>query len=154
MIFFQSRSHVCFHFLKKFLPKQIPPLSLPFRPLYHLHHPPFAIPKSNTYARTYGIPTISKLLCQTQQLAEPQYASRRYEDTTVLIAEFIGHSPTSERANSAIARMNYLHGLYQKSGKISNDDMLYTLSLFVLEVERWIRLYEWRQMTDMEICAL
>lgn len=52
------------------------------------------------------------------------------------------------------ARMNYLHSLYQRSGKISNDDMLYTLSLFILEVERWIRLYEWRKLTDMELCAL
>ncbi|KAF2272556.1 uncharacterized protein EI97DRAFT_426019 [Westerdykella ornata] len=104
--------------------------------------------------RTYAIPTISKLLCETRQLAEPQNAPRRYEDTTVLITEFINHPPSSSRANAAIARMNYLHGLYQPSGKISNDDMLYTLSLFILEVERWIRLYEWRQLTDMELCAL
>lgn len=50
--------------------------------------------------------------------------------------------------------MNYLHGRYQKAGKISNDDMLYTLSLFVLEVERWTREYDWRPLTQMEICAL
>lgn len=50
--------------------------------------------------------------------------------------------------------MNYLHGLYQKSGKISNDDMLYTLSLFVLELRRWIDTYEWRKLTDMEVCAM
>lgn len=50
--------------------------------------------------------------------------------------------------------MNYLHGRYQKANKISNDDMLYTLSLFILEVERWVRLYEWRKLTPMEICAL
>lgn len=50
--------------------------------------------------------------------------------------------------------MNYLHSLYQKSGKISNDDMLYTMSLFVLELERWIREYEWRSLTPMEICAM
>lgn len=49
--------------------------------------------------------------------------------------------------------MNYLHSRYQKAGKISNDDMLYTLSLFVLEVERWVGLYEWRSLTPLEICA-
>jgi hypothetical protein len=49
--------------------------------------------------------------------------------------------------------MNYLHGRYQKAGKISNDDMLFTLSLFVTEVERWVGLYEWRNLTPMEICA-
>jgi hypothetical protein len=44
--------------------------------------------------------------------------------------------------------------VYQKAGKISNDDMLYTLSLFVLETSRWIRTYEWRAMTPMEVCAM
>lgn len=104
--------------------------------------------------RTYGIPTISKLLCETQQLGKAEYAGRRYTDTSLLITEFIANSPTSERANSAIARMNYLHDRYQRAKKISNDDMLYTLSLFVLEVEKWIGLYEWRSLTPMEICAL
>lgn len=66
----------------------------------------------------------------------------------------MGHSPTSERATSAIARMNWLHGRYQKAGKISNDDMLYTLALFLLEPERWIRLYEWRDLTEMEIAGM
>jgi hypothetical protein len=97
---------------------------------------------------------MSKLLCETQQLAKTQYAGRRYADTTVLISEFLAHSPTSERANSAIARMNYLHGRYQKAGKISNDDMLYTLSLFILEAERWTRLYDYRTLTPMEMCAM
>lgn len=103
--------------------------------------------------RTYGIPSISKLLCETQQLGKVEYAGRRYADTAILIIEFTGHSPRAERTNEAIARMNYLHSRYQKAGKISNDDMLYTLSLFVLEVERWVGLYEWRSLTPLEICA-
>lgn len=71
--------------------------------------------------RTYGIPSISKLLCETQQLGKVEYAGRRYVDTSVLISEFLGHAPASERASSAIARMNFLHSRYQKAGKISND---------------------------------
>ncbi|KAF2691348.1 hypothetical protein K458DRAFT_438974 [Lentithecium fluviatile CBS 122367] len=116
---------------------------------------PFISIKSLNFAlfRTYGIPSISKLLCQTQQLSNEEFASRRYADTNILITEFLSHSPTSLRANSAIARMNYLHGRYQKVGKISNDDMMFTLALFVVEVEKWIRLYEWRSLTPMEICA-
>ncbi|KAH7385760.1 hypothetical protein BKA66DRAFT_511571 [Pyrenochaeta sp. MPI-SDFR-AT-0127] len=117
---------------------------------------PWMTAKALSFAlfKTYGVPSISKLLCETQQLGHVEFAGRRYADTSILIIEFLGHSPTSERANSAIARMNYLHSRYQKAGKISNDDMLYTLSLFVLEVERWVGLYEWRQLTPMEICAL
>lgn len=83
-----------------------------------------------------------------------EYAGRRYTDTSVLIVEFLGHSPTSLRANSAIARMNYLHGRYQKAGRISNDDMLFTLALFILEVDKWVGMYDWRVLTPMEKCAL
>ncbi|KAF2019087.1 hypothetical protein BU24DRAFT_112336 [Aaosphaeria arxii CBS 175.79] len=104
--------------------------------------------------RTYGIQTISKLLCETKQLASLQNAPRRYDDTRVLIGEFLSYAPTTKRANSAIARMNYLHGNYQKVGKISNDDLLYTLSLFLLEPRRWIERHEWRTLTPMELCAL
>jgi len=44
--------------------------------------------------------------------------------------------------------------VYQKQGLISNDDMLYTLSLFALEPVRWVKRYEWREMTPMEVCAI
>jgi len=72
----------------------------------------------------------------------------------VLISEFSANPPGSERANAAIARMNYIHSMYQKSGLISNDDLLYTLSLFAVEPERWINRFEWRSLTEMELCAL
>ncbi|KAG9245639.1 hypothetical protein BJ878DRAFT_479053 [Calycina marina] len=43
---------------------------------------------------------------------------------------------------------------HQRAGKISNDDMLYTLSVFITEPISWIGKYEWRFLTDMEICAI
>lgn len=46
---------------------------------------------------------------------------------------FSSHNPTDERVLKAIARMNYLHSRYQKAGKISNEDLLYTLSVFITE---------------------
>lgn len=42
----------------------------------------------------------------------------------------------------------------KKSGKILDADMLYTLSLFALEPPRWVEKYEWRRLSDMELCAL
>jgi len=50
--------------------------------------------------------------------------------------------------------MNYLHSGYRKAGKISDDDMLYTLSLFALEPGRWTHRYEWRDLTEVEQCAM
>ncbi len=50
--------------------------------------------------------------------------------------------------------MNYIHSVYQNAGKISNEDLLYTLSLFALEPIRWIKLYEWRELIDLERAAI
>lgn len=62
--------------------------------------------------------------------------------------------PNSERAQTAIARTKFLHKGYRASGKILEDDMLYTLSLFALEPIRFVKMYEWREMTEMESCAV
>lgn len=51
-------------------------------------------------------------------------------------------------------RTAWLHRGYRKAGKISNDEMLYTLSLFALEGQRWVSMYEWRCLTDLELCAI
>lgn len=89
----------------------------------------------------------------TGQLRNAETASKRAADTGVLLLEFGLNKPSSERAIEAIARMNYLHSRYQKTGKITNDDLLYTLGIFALEPSRWINRYEWRQLTELEMCA-
>jgi len=70
-----------------------------------------------------------------------------------MIGEFMINAPNSERAMNAIARMNFLHSKYREEGTISNEDLLYTLSVFVIEPPRFARLYEWRAMNEMEYCA-
>lgn len=72
----------------------------------------------------------------------------------MLIREFCFQTPGSPRFVAALARMNYIHSVYQQSGKIRNSDMLYTLSLFALEPVRWIERYEWRCLTDLELSAI
>ncbi|KAL8671082.1 MAG: hypothetical protein Q9168_004407 [Polycauliona sp. 1 TL-2023] len=93
------------------------------------------------------------LYSTTLGLKNSETASKRAADTGVLLLEFGLNKPTSERAIEAIARMNFLHSHYQKSGKITNDDLLYTLSIFALEPSRWISRYEWRHMSELEMCA-
>ena len=117
---------------------------------------PFTFEKALQFAlfRSYGIPTIAKLLVATSQFSEPSTACKRYVDTSILISEFMGYKPTEARTQEAIARMNFIHSGYRKSGKLLDDDMLYTLSLFVSEPIRWINKYEWRKLEDIEVCAL
>ncbi|KAI1820129.1 hypothetical protein F4861DRAFT_533923 [Xylaria intraflava] len=104
--------------------------------------------------KTYGIPSISQLLVETGQLANDTTASKREADTGVLISEFVINPPDSARKFEGIARMNYLHDRYRKAGKISDEDMLYTLSLFALEPVRWVSRYDWRKLTDLERSAM
>jgi hypothetical protein len=55
---------------------------------------------------------------------------------------------------AAINRVNYIHSLYRPSGKMSDDDLLYVLSLWPLEVSRWVEKFEYRPLTLRERCAL
>ncbi|KAJ5113213.1 hypothetical protein N7456_001747 [Penicillium angulare] len=104
--------------------------------------------------KTYGTPSISKLLVTTGELRNPTSASKRAADTGVLLTEIVLNKPKSIRNLDAIARMNWLHDRYRKAGKIEDEDMLYTLSLFVLEPVRGVQRFEWRRLSDLEICAL
>ncbi|KAK2858369.1 hypothetical protein FQN49_004800 [Arthroderma sp. PD_2] len=124
------------------------------RTMFMLEFPFFAT-KGLQFAlfKTYGIPTISKLLVQTSELSNPETSTKRYADTSVLIDQFMSCPPASDRSREAIARMNFLHYTYRKAGKILDDDMLYTLSLFALEPSRWIDRYDWRKVSDLERCA-
>jgi hypothetical protein len=105
-------------------------------------------------SKTYGIPTISRLLVANKEFSTPKNASKRYADTGVLIQEFTTWSPPSERTIKALARMNYIHSRYQKAGKISNDDLLNTLSVLITKPISWVKKYEWRVMSEMEVGAL
>lgn len=71
----------------------------------------------------------------------------------MIIFRFTSHHPKDPRVLQAISRMNYIHSHYEKSGKISNDDLLYTLSVFITGPVDWVKMYEWREMNLMEICG-
>ncbi|GKT92317.1 dephospho-CoA kinase [Colletotrichum tofieldiae] len=94
--------------------------------------------------QTYGFESMSRLIVATKNLADPANAQKR----------FSLNPPTSDRALKAISRMNYLHSRYVAAGQISNADFLYTLAVCITEPIRFMRLYEWRALTDMEVCAI
>ncbi|KAJ3577537.1 hypothetical protein NPX13_g3028 [Xylaria arbuscula] len=103
--------------------------------------------------KTYGVESISRLLLATRNLTDPAKSPKRYEDTALLIGEFMVNPPSSERTINALARINFLHSKYMQEGTITNEDLVYTLSVFVTEPPRFARLYEWRAMNEMEYCA-
>ncbi len=94
--------------------------------------------------RTYAVPSISALLDKTGEFRK--HGQRRYDDTSLIIAEISEHGYDSERGRAAIRRMNQLHGRFN----ISNEDFLYVLSTFIYVPQVWIQRYGWRRLTENE----
>ncbi|KAJ5917400.1 hypothetical protein N7466_010954 [Penicillium verhagenii] len=117
---------------------------------------PFMFVKALQFAlfRTYGIPSISHLLTKTSQFSNPETSLKRYTDTSALVNEMVANSPTSLRAFTSLARTRFLHSGYRASGKILDTDMLYTLALFALEPIKFINRFEWRELSQLEQCAI
>lgn len=94
--------------------------------------------------RTYAVPAIGRLLARTAELTErPQ---KRYDDTALLLDAVLEHGFDAERGRTAIRRINQMHRAYD----ISDDDMRYVLSTFVVMPARWLDLYGWRRLTAHE----
>ncbi|KAH9274186.1 hypothetical protein BSLG_002112 [Batrachochytrium salamandrivorans] len=99
------------------------------------------------FFKTYGIPTIAKLLVATGETVGS--CTRRLIDTDLIIREFNEHPLTSERSHLAIRRLNHLHGKYP----ISNADFLYVLCVFIVEPVRWINRFGFRKLHTNEMLA-
>ncbi|GJJ12690.1 hypothetical protein Clacol_006934 [Clathrus columnatus] len=106
--------------------------------------------------KVYALPSFARLLVRTGQLKSPDSISKRVADTATLIATWLScplirpgtsSDPDSDpRGAIAVARVNYLHRKY----KISNDDFLYNLGLFIQEPLDWVARYDWRRPDDLE----
>jgi hypothetical protein len=97
--------------------------------------------------RTFAVPSIAALLAQTGRF--DQRGQRRYDDTSLLLAEIVEQGYDSDAGRAAIRRMNQLHRRFD----ISNDDYLYVLSTFVFELGRWNARFGWRPATRHEQLA-
>jgi hypothetical protein len=94
--------------------------------------------------RTYCVPSISALLDRTGEFH--RHAQRRYDDTSILVAEMCEWGYETGRGREALERMNWAHGHY----RIANDDFRYVLSTFVFEPVRWIDRFGWRPTSRTE----
>lgn len=98
--------------------------------------------------RTFCVPSIAGLLDRTGEFR--QRSQKRYDDTDILISEFMEWGYSSDRGQRAIQRINQLHGRFT----IGNEDFLYVLSTFLFEPIRWNQRYGWRTMCEQERLGL
>ena len=97
--------------------------------------------------RTFAVPSIGNLLFQSQEFS--LRTQKRYDDTDLILSEILENGYDSERAKEAFRRMNKMHTHYN----ISNDDMRYVLSTFVLEPYNWVNRFGYRKVTEKERVA-
>ena len=97
--------------------------------------------------RTYAVPSIGRLLARTAELTDR--SQKRYDDTVLLLDTVVEHGFAAEQGRTAIRRINQMHRSYD----ISDDDMRYVLSTFVVMPRRWIDAYGWRRLSRHEIVA-
>ncbi|WP_426733809.1 oxygenase MpaB family protein [Myxococcus faecalis] len=110
---------------------------------------PWDITQALSFAlfRTYAVPSIGVLLHDTGEFtARPQ---KRYDDTVLILDAILEHGMASTAGRAALRRMNQMHGAYD----ISNDDMRYVLSTFVVTPVRWLAQFGWRALTPHEVTA-
>ncbi|HEY6891868.1 MAG TPA: oxygenase MpaB family protein [Solirubrobacter sp.] len=97
--------------------------------------------------RTYAVPSIGELLAATGEFERRTH--KRYADTGLILDAVLEHGFASATGRAGIRRMNQMHGAYA----ISNDDMRYVLSTFVVIPMRWMERFGWRAMTEVECIA-
>ena len=97
--------------------------------------------------RTYAVPSIGGLLAETGEFTGA--TQKRYDDTALILDAVLEHGHASPQGRAAIRRMNRMHGHYD----ISNADLLYVLSTFVVVPIRWIDELGWRPLSEHERIA-
>ncbi len=113
------------------------------------HEFPWDLNQALSFAlfRTYAVPSIGRLLFETGEFTER--TQRRYDDTVLLLDEVLTHGVASSQGRAAVRRINRMHGMYD----ISNDDMRYVLSTFVVVPKRWLDEHGWRPLSPAEVLA-
>ena len=98
--------------------------------------------------KTFCSPKVSGLLHRTGEFR--RHGQKRYDDTALLVAEFMQNGYEGERGRQSIAHINKIHGFYH----IGNDEYLFVLATFVFMPIQWVDAYGWRKTTGNERQAL
>lgn len=123
-----------------------------FREVYRIsagHEFPWDYTQALSFAlfRTYAVPSIGRLLYETGEFTTR--TQKRYDDTSLILDAIAEHGIDSPQGRVAVRRMNQMHGAYG----ISNDDLRYVLSTFVVVPIRWIDDMGWRRLSEHERVA-
>jgi hypothetical protein len=93
---------------------------------------------------TYGSRSVARLLDRTKEFEAR--GQKRYDDTRLLIAQFIERGWDDDAGARSIEQMNHIHSHF----RIPNDDFLFVLWTFIDFPLRWTDDFGWRAFTPHE----
>lgn len=96
---------------------------------------------------TYGSRSVANLLDRTGEFENR--GQKRYDDTDLLIGQFIEAGWDNELGAQALTQMNKIHSFFD----IPNDDFLFVLWTFIDFPIDWMKHYGWRAFSDHEALA-
>ena len=96
---------------------------------------------------TFGSRSVARLLDRTGEFASR--GQKRYDDTRLLIAQFIERGWSDDAGRRALEQMNHIHARF----RIPNDDYLFVLWTFIEFPLAWTDKYGWRAFTPHERAA-
>ncbi|PQE18308.1 digeranylgeranylglyceryl phosphate synthase protein [Rutstroemia sp. NJR-2017a WRK4] len=117
---------------------------------------PFMFMKGIQFAlfRQYAVPSIASVLARSNRLSCPKNIPLRYAETEILFLEFALREWGSRSWLQAITRTKAMHETMRKRGIATEEDMLFTLATLATQPVELIERYEWRALTDVELCAV
>ncbi|KAI1328502.1 hypothetical protein F5Y16DRAFT_156584 [Xylariaceae sp. FL0255] len=112
--------------------------------------------------KSYGVPSIASLNARAARRAaaapprpQPQPKAVNIPGSSGDILTDMIYGPRDSPAyTAAINKINQIHSRYRPTGKMSDPDLLFVLSLLLLEPVRWIERYEYRSLENEEVRAL
>ncbi|CAM3272004.1 DUF2236 domain-containing protein [Corallococcus sp. ZKHCc1 1396] len=107
---------------------------------------PFDIQRATEIAlfHTYGSRSVSTLLDRTGEFRKR--GQKRYDDTRLLIAQFMECGWDVEAGRRSLEQMNHIHSFF----RIPNEDFLFVLWTFIEFPIQWMDDFGWRPFTAHE----
>lgn len=114
--------------------------------LLYAYEFPFDLKRATELAlfHTYGSRSVSRLLDRTGEFA--RRGQKRYDDTRLLIAQFMECGWEAALGERSLAQMNHIHSFF----RIPNDDYLFVLWTFIDFPIRWMDAHGWRRFSAHE----
>jgi len=96
--------------------------------------------------RGFASPSIASIFAGTSNFQN--FTEKRLNDTNIIMHSWINYGIDSSQGRESMAHLIQIHNVFKKS--ISNQDFVYMLCSFMVDTMRFIEVFGWRKLTNLE----